>query len=312
MHILLIHQAFTALDEAGGTRHFELAQHLVRRNHRVTIITSPVSYLTGKARSQKIPWEEVDTSIPGITVIRSYTYPALHRSFVTRIFSFFSFMVSSFIVGSSLRDVDLIWGTTPPIFQCLSAWLLARLKRLPFLLEVRDLWPAFAIAVGVLRNPILIAASRFLEKFLYRHATQVIVNSPGFIEYVRQRGARHVELIANSADPAMFDPTAHGHDFRHEYRLENQFIVLYAGAHGMSNDLGVVLKAAELLRANDRITFVLVGDGKDKPLLQHQAQAIGLTNLIFLSPFPKNEMKEVFAASDACIAILLPLELYKT
>ncbi len=312
MHIVLIHQAFAALDEAGGTRHFELAQHLVRRNHRITIITSPVSYLTGKTRRAKVAWKETDTSHPGITILRTYTYPALHRNFVHRVFSFISFMISSFMVGMSLKQVDLVWGTTPPIFQCISAWLLARLKRSPLLLEVRDLWPAFAIAVGVLKNPLLISASLWLEKFLYRHADQVIVNSPGYVEHVRQRGARNVKIVANGVDSGMFDPQSKGNDFRRQHNLNGRFIVLYAGAHGMSNDLNVVLKAADLLRSEEKISFILIGDGKDKPLLQQQAREMNLPNLLFLPPVAKSDIREVFAASDACIAILMPLELYKT
>lgn len=311
MHILLIHQAFASLDEAGGTRHHELARYLARRGHRVTIISSPVSYLTGKARSRPA-WVEKQEDLPGITILRTYTYAALHRSFFHRVLSFLSFMVSSFLVGLSVRQVDLVWGTSPPIFQGVTAWLLARLKRSPFLFEVRDLWPAFAIAVGVLRNPLLVRASLWLEGFLYRRADRVMVNSPGFIQHVTQRGARWVELIPNGADPGMFDPVGHADEFRSANSLDGQFVVLYAGAHGLSNDLGVVLRAADQLRDNEIIHFVLVGDGKEKATLQAQAAQLGLTNLTFMPPVAKNGMREVMAAADACLAILLPLELYKT
>jgi hypothetical protein len=165
MHILLIHQAFAALDEAGGTRHYEMARHLARRGHRITIITSPVSYLTGSARPGRIHWCEKETPEPGITILRTYTFRALHRSFFHRLLSFFSFMFSSFWVGLGVRKVDLVWGTSPPIFQGFTAWLLARLKRTRFLFEVRDLWPLFAIAVGVLHNKLLIRLSQWLEHF---------------------------------------------------------------------------------------------------------------------------------------------------
>ena len=125
MHILLIHQAFAALDEAGGTRHHELARHLARSGHRVTIIASPVSYLTGAGTGRR-PGKAVDDL--GVTIIRSCTLPALHHSFIWRVFSFLSFMLSSLVNGLFVRRVDLVWGTTPPIFQALTAWLLARLK----------------------------------------------------------------------------------------------------------------------------------------------------------------------------------------
>ncbi len=312
MHVLLIHQAFAALDEPGGTRHHELARYLAGKGHRVTVIASPVSYLTGTTSGKRIPWVERRQDGEGITILRAYTYPALHRSFVHRVFSFFSFMFSSFLVGCGVRDVDLVWGTSPPIFQGVTAWALARLKRAPFLFEVRDLWPAFAVAVGVLRQPALIGASEWLERFLYRQANTVMVNSPGFSEHVKSRGARHVELVPNGADTGMFEPQADGAEFRRAHGLEGKYIALYAGAHGMSNDLGVVLEAARRLREQPEIAIVLLGDGKDKPLLQARAAELGLSNVHFLPPVPKTEMPQALAAADACIAILKAIDMYKT
>lgn len=309
MHILLIHQAFAALDEAGGTRHHELARHLSQRRHQVTIIASPVSYLTGSGEGHHTR-KQVDDL--GVTIIRSYTLPALHLSFIWRVFSFISFMISSFINGLFVRQVDLVWGTTPPIFQALTAWLLARLKGVPFLLEVRDLWPAFAVAVDVLKNKFLIRLSEGLERFLYRHADQVVVNSPGFIEHVTARGARKVSLVPNGADPDMFDPEAEGVQFRRKFGLEDCFVVLYAGAHGLSNDLDVVLDAAEYLQDEPSIRIVLLGSGKEKSRLRAEADQRQLVNLMFLPPIPKLEMPATLAGADACLAILKPIEMYKT
>jgi len=308
MHILLVHQAFASLDEPGGTRHHEIAQYLLKRNHQVTIIASPVSYLTGKRESEK----SIEPHEPGITILRAYTYSGLHRSFLHRIFSFLSFMASSFLAGLKVKDVDLVWGTSPPIFQSLTGWALARIKRTPFLLEIRDLWPAFAIAVGVLRPPVLIAASEWLEKFLYKHADQVVVNSPGFIDHTRERGARNVELIPNGADTRMFDPLSGDVEFESSARYPDKYVALYAGAHGMSNDLEVVLEAAHLLKMRSDILLVLLGDGKEKPALLTMAAEMGLTNLDFLPPVPKTEMPAALAAVDACIAILKPIPLYGT
>lgn len=310
MHILLIHQAFTALDEPGGTRHYELACYLAERGHRITIIASPVSYMTGSSRQN--PASPTQDHPPGMRILRAYTYPAWHRSFAHRMISFVSFMLSSFWLGMRQEDVDLVWGTSPPIFQGITAWALARLKRAPFLFEVRDLWPAFAVAVGVLRQPALIRASEWLERNLYAHADQIVVNSPGFIPHVRARGGDKVELIPNGADPAMFATPLTGEPFRRQHNLEGKFVALYAGAHGLSNDLQVILEAAALLQAENKIAFVLLGDGKEKPKLVKQAAEMGLRNVHFLSPVPKSEMPQALAAADACIAILKPIELYKT
>ncbi len=312
MRILLIHQAFTAVDEAGGTRHHELARFLASQGQQVTVIASPISYLTGKARSSKIAWVEKQMDGDLITILRAYTSPALHRSFAYRVISFFSFMVSSFIIGLQVKKVDLVWGTSPPIFQGLTALLLARIKRVPFLFEVRDLWPAFAVQVGVLRNRTLIRLSEWLERFLYRQADVVVVNSPGYINHVQSRGAKRVKLVPNGTDTVMFNPQADGTKFRQAHGMEGKFILLYAGAHGMSNDLGVVLQSARKLFNRKDILFVLIGDGKDKADLERQAQELYLENVLFLPPIPKLEMPGALAGADACIAILKPIELYKT
>jgi glycosyltransferase involved in cell wall biosynthesis len=310
MHILLIHQAFAALDEPGGTRHHEMARYLAGRGHRVTVIASPVSYLTGASTHLKTGGEQDGD---GIKVIRSYTYQALHRSFIHRVFSFLSFMASSFIAGLGVKNVDLVWGTSPPIFQGVTAWLLARLKGVPFLFEVRDLWPTFAIAVGVLKSPLLIKMSLWLERFLYRHADRMIVNSPGYLVHVAERGARQVDLVPNGSDPEMFNPSDPGTGFRLTNQLADKFVILYAGAHGMSNDLGIVLEAAHILtQTQPQVRIVFLGDGKEKPALQKTAAELHLDNVVFLPPIPKDGMAAALAGADVCLAILKPIDEYKT
>lgn len=310
MHILLIHQAFASIDEPGGTRHHEIARHLVNLGHNVTVIASPVSYLTGILENGNPAAESYHED--EVVIHRAYTYAALHRSFVHRVLSFFSFMVSSFIIGLRVKGVDIVWGTSPPIFQGVTAWLLARIKRAKFLFEVRDLWPAFAIAVGVLANKPLIKASQWLERFLYKRANQLLVNSPGFVDHLNERGGKDIALVPNGADPEMFDPDVDGTHFRQTHGLPDNFIAMYAGAHGMSNDLDVVLNAAHQLRDRTDISIALVGDGKEKPALLERAARLNLINVHFIPPVPKTEMGVALAAADACIAILKPIELYKT
>jgi glycosyltransferase involved in cell wall biosynthesis len=312
MHILIIHQAFASLNEPGGTRHHEFARLLSAHEHQVTVIASPVSYITGTpAPPSPPPFSEKMGGGKEVTILRASVYSAHHKSFVHRFFAFISFMISSFWLGLDVKNVDLVWGTSPPIFQGFTAWALARLKGAKFLFEVRDLWPKFAVAVGVLTNPLLICATEWLERFLYRHADRVMINSPGFIEHVKARGAKRVHLVPNGADPSMFDPADDGVIFRHSHRLEGKFVALYAGAHGMSNDLGILLEAAKILKGTE-VQIVLLGDGKEKANLQAQAEAMGLTDVTFLPSVPKAEMADALAGADACIAILKPLEEYKT
>jgi glycosyltransferase involved in cell wall biosynthesis len=309
MHILLLHQAFAALGEPGGTRHHEMARELAARGHRVTVITGQVSYLTGVQTARG--WLDRARDDAGVEIWRVLTYRAWHRSFLHRVLSFLTFMVFSALAGLRAREVDVVWGTSPPLFQGITAWLLARLKGAAFLFEVRDLWPSFAVAVGVLRNRLLIWLAEAAEAWLYRRADRVVINSPGFREHVLARGAKAVTLVPNGVQVSMFDPHAEGEAWREALGLGDQFVALYAGAHGLSNDLEVVLGAAQALQGEE-IAFVLVGDGKEKPRLQEQARRKGLPNVHFVPPVPKEGMPEVLAAADACIAVLKPLEVYKT
>jgi glycosyltransferase involved in cell wall biosynthesis len=300
------------MNEPGGTRHSELARQLADRGHRLTVLAGQVSYMTGR-KSERRGWAYKDDQAgDGIEIWRCYSLPGWHRSFMARVLSFVSFSFSAFLVGLRVRRVDLVWGTSPPILQGATALVLAWLKRARFLFEVRDLWPSFAVAVGVLTDPVLIRASEWLERLLYRNADRVVVNSPGFIEHVKALGVRGVDLVPNAVDIAMFDPKETGLEYRQAHGLEGKFVALYAGAHGMSNDLGVVLQAASRLQSYDGVVFVLVGDGKEKPGLERQAEQLGLGNLKFMPPVPKAEMPKVLAAADGCIAILKPLDAYKT
>lgn len=314
MRLLLIHQAFVSPDEAGGTRHYELAQHLVRHGHLVTVVTSDLSYLTGQrmvARGRGIVSEQM---VGDVRVLRASTYPALHRSFVWRIISFISFMVASVIAALRAGPVDLVMGTTPPLFQAVSAWLVAALRRRPFLLEVRDLWPEFAIDMGVLKDRTLIALSRGLERFLYARATHLLVNSPAYRDYLISKGIApaKVSLIPNGVASEMFAAEGDGARLRSAWGLEGKFIVTYAGALGVANDIPTVLRAAARLKTAPQIHFLFVGDGKERANLAAMAEQTGLANVSFAGAYPKLQMPEVLAASDACLAILKDIPMFRT
>lgn len=312
MRILLIHQAFARVDEPGGTRHHEFARHLARAGHQITVLASPVSYLTGeethRERSGRV---EVDDL--GVRIIRCPAYGGWHRSFLHRVLSFISFSASTLWQGLRLERPDVVWGTSPPLFQAGSAWLLARLSRARFLLEIRDLWPRFAVEVGVLRWPILVRLSEWLESFLYRRADLLVVNSPGFVDHVLERGGDQVAVIPNGVDLKMFSQLQMGADLRTRAGIPaGDFVLIYAGAHGMSNDLGVVLEAAERLRGHQQIQLVFLGDGKEKRALVQAAAQMRLENVRFLPAVPKEEMASMLSGADAGLAILKPLEGYKT
>jgi len=312
MHLLLIHQAFVSPHEPGGTRHFELARQFVEEGHRFTIIGSNISYLTGQSLSdgKAVASEDME----GVRVLRARMSPALHRSFVWRLVCFLQFMVDSVWTGMRAGPVDLVIGTTPPIFQAASAWLVAALRRCPFLLEIRDLWPEFAIGLGVLKNGVLISLSRWLERFLYSRATHLVVNSPAYRDYLTAGGVTpgKITLIPNGVDPRMFNPSLTGESVRKELGLEHQFVVTYAGALGLANDLTTVLDSAHLLRDEPNLYFLLVGDGKERAKLEAEVRERRLLNVIFTGARPKREMPTFLAASDACIAILKDIPEFRT
>lgn len=301
---------FIRPDDAGGTRHYEFSRHLVEAGHRVTILAGTRSYLTG----ERISSERREPLAPGIEIVRCSSLPGGQRSFLRRGMGFVWFTLTSLLAGIRLGQVDLVWATSPPLLQVASAWVLAAVRRVPWVFEVRDLWPAFAIAVGVLRNRVLIRLSEGLERFLYRRANRLIINSPGFLAHLTAAGVNEdrVVLVPNGVDVAMFDPQDDGQAFRSRHGLGGKFVALYAGAHGLSNDLGILVEAADALRMDKGIQFVLVGDGGEKATLMREAEARELANMLFLPPVPKEAMAGVLAGADCGIAILKPLALYAT
>ena len=191
MHVLLIHQAFVTPAESGGTRHYEIGRILGERSNRVTVVRSRVEYQTGHPAQKHAPPE-------GMTFIGARAHYAGSGNIVSRLSSFFRFTVASVFRGALVEDVDVVWGTSPPIFQAFSAYIVAKFRRVPFVLEIRDLWPEFAVQMGVLTNPVLIRASMLLESFLYRSADRIIINSPGFRSHLIERGVspEKISLVA--------------------------------------------------------------------------------------------------------------------
>jgi glycosyltransferase involved in cell wall biosynthesis len=313
MKILLLNQAFVSPDEPGHTRHFEMAQYLRTHGHELVIVASDLNYQTGQ-RTVKRSGIFTEQMIDGVRVLRSYIYPALHRSYFWRIVSFFSFMFSSVWTALSVKDADLIMGTTPQIFQAVSAWFVAFVRNKPFLLEVRDLWPEFGVSMGVIKNPIVITSARWLEKFLYARATHILVNSPAYEEYMVAKGvpASKITYIPYGTDVDMFNPNVDGLSVRKKLGLEDKFVVLYAGALGQANDIYTVLCAAKHLNEEDQIRFVFWGDGKERPNLQSEAERLELENVIFAGVCPKKEMPFVIASSDVCLAILQNVPMFRT
>ena len=313
MKILLLNQSFVSPDEPGHTRHFEMAKYLRACGHELVIVASDSNYQTG-LRTVDRKGLYVEQVIEGVRVLRAYSAQTLHRSYFWRAVSFFSFMFSSVWATLRVRDADLIMGTTPPIFQAVSAWFVARVRRKPFLLEVRDLWPEFAISMGVIRNPVVIALAHRLEKFLYARAAHILVNSPAYKEYIVGKGVPEdkITFIPYGTDISMFNPGVDGSSLRQKLGLQDKFSVVYAGAMGQAHDLYTVLRAARRLKDDPQIRFVFFGDGKERLNLEAEAQRLGLSNVLFAGVYPKKEMPAAVASADVCLAILQDIEMFRT
>ena len=313
MKILLINQAFVSPDEPGHTRHYELAQYLRKNGHELIIVGSDVNYQTGERIIQH-RGISVEQNLDGVRVVWATIYPALHKSYFWRIISFISFMFSSIIASMRVKDVDLVMGTTPPIFQAASIWLISFLRRKPFLLEVRDLWPEFGVSMGVLKNPIIIQLARWLEMFLYVQADHILVNSPAYVGYMKSKGIKpeKISFIPYGTDVEMFNPDVKGTAFRQRYGVQDNFVVLYAGALGQANDIYTLLRAADRLKTQTKIRILLLGDGKERKDLEAEATRLGLENVIFAGVVPKKEMPEAVAGADACLAILQDIPMFRT
>lgn len=309
MRILLIHQNFVGHKHAGGTRHLDIGACLVQAGHEVTIVASNVDYLTGQAIQRSEPED-----FQGVRIVRAYAIPSVQKGFIWRAISYISFIPFAAWTAWKIGPVDVVLGTTPPVFQLPPTWLLSRFRRVPFVLEVLDLWPEFAIGLGVLKNRFLIWLARLVEWFFYRAAKHLIVNSPAYKDYLVQGGIRPetVTYIPMGVDLDLFTPDARGQEIRERFQLGDRFVATYAGALGLANDLDTIIGAADLLRDDPQIQILIVGGGKERGRLEAEVERRGLKNVTFGGAFPKDQIGQVLAASDACIATLRDIPEFRT
>ena len=308
MHILLIHEIFVTPDEGGGTRHYELARYLARMGHKITVIASDVDYLSGK---KKLKRKEVKDEID---IIYSRTLSSVHRNFIWRAIAFLSFSISSFFEAIRVKDVDIIWGTSPPIFQALTAMAVSILKRKPFVFELRDLWIDFAKDLNIVNNSLIIYISKRIETILYKKAEKIILNSPGFIPFIEKKvGNGKICLIPNGVTTKEF--LIEGEltkKFRTSLGLENKFVVMYVGNIGIANDIESIIESAEILRNYNEICFLVIGGGIKKQEFIEYTKDKSLDNIIFLDPIPKKDIPVVISSADVCLATLKNTPLFKT
>ena len=317
MHILIVHQYFLGKDDAGGSRWNQFAKYWAAKGHKITILAGMVHYATGKKpaayKGKFILREQIGENIE---LLRCHVSESYNKSFIGRFWGYLSFALSTVIAGTfKVKSPDVVLCTSPPLTVGLTGWLLSRIKRVPMIFEVRDLWPESAIDTGVLTSKPLIKLSYWLEKKSYKSSSWINVLTPAFeTALIEKKNIRpdRISMIPNGADLDIVKPGILENHVRDELRLQGKFVVTYLGAHGRANCLIQLIDAAEKLKDHDDIRIMLVGDGMEKPMLKEEVQKRGLENIIFVDSVSKEAVVDYTSASNVCTAVLKKVDTFKT
>ncbi len=308
MRFLILTQYFPPEVGAPQVRLLAMAAELQLRGHEVQVVTAMPNYPRGKVfpgyRGRWLVREEIQ----GVSVIRTWIYPATGRGIAKRLLSYWSFSLSSLWGCLRARRPDYIFVESPPLFLGVTAWLVSVLRRAPYIFNVSDLWPESAVSMGIVTNRGFIALAQKLERFCYRHALKVCAVTEGIRETIAGTPrAAPVLLLPNGVDINLFRRV----DGARISGLadDSSVVFLFAGTHGYAQGLDVIVEAAGRLATRKDLRFVFIGDGPDKARLRDLAK--DLPNVTFLDPVPTLEMPAIFSASRASIVPLRKLELFK-
>ena len=319
MNILLLHQYFLEEDDPGGSRWNELTRVWTDKGHTVTVIAGMMHY-NGKEKKEEYKGRYfVKKQQEPVTVFRCHVSEAYNRSFVGRLWGYFSFMFSSFWAGlfKVKGNFDLVLVTSPPLFVGISGYLIALFRRKPLVFEVRDLWPESAIATGVLTNGLIIRIAYWVEHFIYRKSRLINVLTPAFYKTLVEKNKvapEKIIQISNAADFSLSDHLLQSFDrdaFRKQHDLDGRFVITYVGAHGVANKLDQLLDAGEVL-ADTNVLFLLIGQGMEKDKLVKLAAERKIANVRFLDSVPKQEVFCYILASEMGASVLKRVDTFKT
>jgi glycosyltransferase involved in cell wall biosynthesis len=319
MKILLLHQYYLEDDDHGGSRWNEITKQWAEEGHQVQVIAGMMHYTSSEKRSEyKGKWFKKKKQ-GSVNVIRCHVSESYNANFVGRLWAYFSFVFSSSWAGlfKVKGKYDVIIVTSPPLFIGISGYLISLFKRIPFVFEIRDLWPESAIDTGVVTNKFIIKLAYTLEKFIYKKASLINVLTPAFKDtLINKKGIAQEKIIfiPNAADFSLSDDLVQNFDvnkFKVENELENKFIITYVGAHGVANHLDQVLETAQLLK-DTNVLFLLIGDGMEKSRLVKKASNENIQNVRFINPVPKADVFKYILASDMGTSVLKNVETFKT
>jgi glycosyltransferase involved in cell wall biosynthesis len=323
MRILYISQYFPPEIGATQTRAYEMARNLVHAGHQVTMLTEfpnhPVGIIPAEYRGKYFE----RTNLEGIEVLRVWVKTSPTKNFRTRLFFYLSFMLNATLVGLifTRRKYDLIYATSPPLFVGGAGIALSYWKRAPLVFEVRDLWPESAVTMGELKSRRFINWAYRFEAACYRRARKIIVTAQEIKDYLVDRGipTEKVAIVRNGSNTDLFyrNPETRQR-VRQALTMQDKFIALYAGLHGLAYDLDIIIEAAYLLREITDIHFLFIGDGPTKPGLQERIGKLGLGNVTFMSAQSYQEISAYFNAADVSLIPMkephivgtLPIKIY--
>lgn len=314
MNVVIVYQYYQGHGAPGHSLVYELAQFLAERGHNVTVVSGETGYM--QLNMATLPWYKriVRHEYDGkVKVVRTYTYSELHRSYLGRLLSFLSFSVSCPIGLFSISRPDVVLASSPPIFPIFTAWLICKLRKIPFLVEVRDLWPASAVQMGILKNRQLIKIMAWMERVIYNHSHKIVALTEGIRDDILARGwpKNKIELVTCGVDfDNLYPDMSASTQIRERYGLIDKKVVLYFGALGEANNLPVIIRTAQRLQSRQDLVFVLIGDGMKREETSNHVHSLGLNNVLLLPPVPKNEARHHINAADLCLVTLRDIPLF--
>jgi colanic acid biosynthesis glycosyl transferase WcaI len=330
MNILYISQYFPPEMGAPAARAAELSKHWAAAGHEVTILTGFPNHPTGvvpaewRQKFRRLIFRE---QIDGVNVVRTWLLPFPNRKAYERILNYSSFCFSAAVSGLFLSRPDVVIATSPQLLVGLSGWWLARWKQIPFVFEVRDLWPESLSAVGMAGvNSFLHRSLQQIAAFLYRNCDHIVVVAPAFEDHLVKywkTPREKISVIENGVETNLFAPasdlrrgafcTATSTALRKQLDLEGNFVASYIGTIGMAHGLETIIDAAVQLReSNPEVSFLIVGEGAEKDRIVNLARERGATNVRFLGQQPRERIPDYIGASDACLVLLKNAEVFKT
>ncbi len=306
MKILFLSDNFPPEGNAPATRLHEHAVRWVRAGHQVTVITGAPNFPEGKLfPGYRNRWYSVE-HLDGIRVVRVKTYITANEGFLKRTLDYLSFMVTSFVAGLFQLRPDVVVATSPQFFCAVGGWALSAVRRLPFVFELRDLWPASIEAVGAMKRSLVLRWLEKLELFLYGRADAIVPVTESFKEDLVRRGipAKKIHVVINGVDLSKYEPRPRDTELEQRFGLEGKFVAGYLGTHGMAHALPSVLEAARLLQHRDDIVFIFAGSGADRERVERIVQEQKLSNVRLIPRQPKEMMPRLWSLCDLTLVPL--------